>query len=107
MIGKNIIKSAKSRLECYKKLPRKKKLQVWCFLFGMVFLLSYAVVMIQTFMLAYFNPDGSKTILVGINWVGEAHAELVLILLGIPFILYSYIVTFRRARSVVAHGGEL
>lgn len=56
----------------------KNKIKYSLYRFG---LLSFAIpvyLLFMTFFGAYFSPDGSGTILIGVNWLGEANLELVM-----------------------------
>ena len=54
-----------------------KKIKFWLDYITYTGLYAFAGIMIWTFYTAYFNP--SKTVIVGINWYGEANIEIVLV----------------------------
>jgi len=54
---------------------------------GLVFMTAYSICMIMTFLGAYFL--GNYKILVSINKYHEAHIELVMIIVSLPFMFYS------------------
>ena len=65
----------------------KVKIRYHVLKFGYVLSFAFTMVIIYTFMIAYFSP--TKTIVVDVNWVGEAHLEFLLILIFIPLIAFA------------------
>ena len=62
------------------------KSRYYLYKIGFIFLIGSALLMVHTFLFAYFSPG--KTITIGINWMAEAHLELFIILVFLPLTLY-------------------
>ena len=56
------------------------------YIIGFSFLFSSTILMLLTFFAAYTHP--SKTVTIGINWLGESYLELFFILSVIPILCY-------------------
>jgi len=73
----------------YKQMLKdKNKVRQWIYLAGILSLAVPAYLYVLTFFTAYFNPDGSGTVLVGVNWIGEANVELIILCACIPIWCY-------------------
>jgi energy-coupling factor transporter transmembrane protein EcfT len=77
----------------------KLRLKFISFSIGLGFLLGTVIVMIMTFMIAYFNP--SKSVLVTINTYNEANFEFWMIMVCVPFTIYFVINTYKNFRNEV------
>ena len=91
-------------IQFYKKLLRdKKRRREWLRLSLFLTLILPAYMLVVTFFKAYFNPDGSGTVLVGVNWIGEGNIEFVLLAcltpLWIVLFLDAMIKGFAKLRS--------
>jgi len=62
-------------------------------LIGRIFTFSWALVMIITFFVAYLSP--AKAAIVTIDQYHEANIELVMIILGLPLMLYNFVLDLK------------
>jgi len=60
---------------------------------GRIFTLTWALVMIITFFTAYLSPE--KAAIVTINDYGEANLELAMIFLGLPLMLWNFVLDLK------------
>lgn len=64
----------------------KSKIRYQLFIIGYAFLFTSATIMTVAFFSAYIDP--SKTVTIGINWMGEAHIEALVFVVLIPIIIF-------------------
>jgi len=66
----------------------KEQIKKEAAIFGLVCMIGYSILILVTFLTAYLNPNYSVMVL--INYYGEAHWEFVLLLTTFPFCFWAF-----------------